>query len=116
MEGKATTIIIAITECVYIIIRRTTMFTEYTILQKMHGDVEDQLVLSVFKYNHFCYAWYSFISLLDIDYPEGFRCEICGNSPSTVIMDGTSLSFRRALDLWKSFIGPVPKHDLKQGR
>lgn len=95
---------------------RTTMFTEYTIFQKMHSDVEEQLVLDAFKYHHFRQAWYSFIRLLDIDYSEGFCCNLCGNHPSTIIMDGTSLSFRRALDSWQSFIGTVSSGKGRSGR
>ena len=93
------------------------MYTEYTILQKMHSDVEEQLMLNSFKYHHFRCAWYSFISLLDINYLDGFCCDHCGIHPSTVIMDGTALSFRRALDSW-SPLGPLPStHErLKQGR
>ena len=94
------------------------MYTEYTVLQKMHSDTEEQMVLNAFKYNHFRSAWYSFISLLDINYSEGFCCEKCGVNPRALIMDGTSLSFRRALDSWSLLVGPLPsKHDrLKQGR
>ena len=95
------------------------MYTEYTILQKMQSDsTEEQLILNAFKYNHFRMAWYSFVQLLDIDYSERFCCASCGVSPNTLIMDGTSLSFRRALDSWNSSLGPVPSKDegLRQGR
>lgn len=93
------------------------MYTEYTVLQKMHSDIEDQLIANSFKYFHFRCAWYSFINLLDINYMEGFYCEHCGTNPSTVIMDGTALSFRRALDSW-SPLGPLPltHRQLKEGR
>ncbi len=92
------------------------MYTEYNILQKLHSDVEDQLVLSSFKYHHFQHAWYSFMQLLDIDYSKGFCCNVCGNLPSTLIMDGTSLAFRRALDSWKSFIGTISYGKGRSGR
>ena len=92
------------------------MFTDYTILQKIHSDVEGELVLNSFKYHHFRQAWYSFLGLLDIDYSQGFLCNTCGISPSTVIMDGTSISFRRALDSWHSLIGTIPPGNVKSGR
>ena len=94
------------------------MYTEYTILQRMHSDTEEEMILNAFKYNHFRISWYSFISLLDINYSQGFYCAKCGINPHSLIMDGTSLSFRRALDSWSSSVGPMPsKHNkLKQGR
>ena len=49
-------------------------------------------------------AWYSFINLLDIDLLEGFFCELCGQVPDPVIMDGTSVSFRKALDSWRPLL------------
>lgn len=92
------------------------MFTEYTILQKIHSDIEEDLALNAFKYHHFRQAWYSFLGLLDIEYSQGFCCNACGVTPSTVIMDGTTISFRRALDSWHSFVGATPPANGKSGR
>ena len=41
---------------------------------------------------HFKDAWYSYLSLLDISYFEGFSCLECGSQPDVIICDGTSLS------------------------
>lgn len=92
------------------------MYTEYTILQQMHSDIEEQLVLDNFKYHHFKLAWYSFADLLDITYSAGFCCNNCGHNPNTLIMDGTSVSFRRVLDSWGSLISPIPSGNGKPGR
>ena len=88
------------------------MYTEYTVLQRLHFDVEDQLVLSAFKYHHFRKAWYTFMNLIDIDYDKGFSCNICGTSPELVVMDATSVSFRAALDSWKSFVGSMQQSEI----
>ena len=79
------------------------MYTEYNVLKKCHGDVDD-VPLASFQYNHFRLSWYSFLSLLDIDYDKGFTCDACGEVPKLVIMDGTAVSFRRALDSWQPFL------------
>lgn len=95
---------------------RTTMYTEFTVLQRIHSDMEEGLVLNAFKYNHFRCAWYSFLSLLDISYSENFSCSICGNRPQTLIMDATSVSFRQALDSWRPLLGVLPGRREKHGR
>lgn len=84
------------------------MYTEYTIVQKLHSDMENNPLLDAFKYHHFRQAWYSYVNLLDVNYSRGFCCNVCGNNPTTVIMDGTAISFRRALDSWQSFISSIP--------
>ena len=93
------------------------MYTEYTVIQSMHNGMEAQLLHSAFKYDHFRRSWYSYISLLDIDYQEGFCCQSCGPNPSTLIMDATSLSFRKELDSWSSYVGSssVPSSEKKPG-
>ena len=94
------------------------MYTEYTILQRMHGYVDTKMLIEKFKYNHFRCGWYSFLHLLDIDYFDNYCCKLCGDKPDVVIMDATSVSFRRALDSWHSFVGTLPasRGNLKQGR
>ena len=82
------------------IFSRTTMFTEYTVLKKIQEDSGSHLFSSLFTYNHFRFSWYSYLSLLDIDYRNGFKCTVCGDQPETVIMDATSLAFRREADSW----------------
>ena len=44
-----------------------------------------------------CSAWNTFIRLLDLKFTENFQCQICGNSPDTIICDGTLLGFRKDL-------------------
>ena len=81
------------------------MHTEYTILNAIHCDATEQSLHGAgFQYHHFRMGWYSFLTLLDIDLSEGFCCEQCGSRPTTVIMDGTSVSFRKALDSWGSLL------------
>ena len=81
---------------------RTTMFTEYCILEKLHEDVGDVPLNTTFAYNHFRLSWYAYLNLLDIDFSNGFCCKVCGSTPDLIIMDATSLSFRRALDSWSN--------------
>lgn len=95
---------------------RTTIYTEFTILQRVHSDVEERLVLDSFKYHHFLHAWYSFMHLLDVDYSHGFFCNTCGVNSNILIMDATCISFRRALDSWRLFVGNTPTTVTKSGR
>eukprot|EP00794_Sanderia_malayensis_P003058 gene3058-3521_t len=64
-----------------------------------------------FTYNKFKNSWYCYLSLLDIDIDKGFQCEICKEQPSLLIMDATSLSFRKELSHWKSFLQDVQNAD-----
>ena len=48
-------------------------------------------------YHRFKYSWYSFLQLTDIQMQDGFTCPVCETSPTIIICDGTSLSFRRQL-------------------
>lgn len=64
------------------IFNRTTMHTEYTILNAIHCDATEQSLNGAgFQYHHFRMGWYSFLTLLDIDLSEGFCCEQCGSRP-----------------------------------
>ena len=36
-----------------------------------------------------------YCSLLDIDFNDGFFCEICGKIPKILVMDGTSLGIQK---------------------
>ena len=78
------------------------MYTEYRILEKTYADVGDIPLKTIFTYNHFRLSWYAYLSLLDIDVSLGFSCKVCGTTPDVIIMDATSLSFRRALDSWSA--------------
>lgn len=89
------------------------MFTEYTILCKTQEDLGNEEFSSTFSYNHFRMAWYAFAQLLDIDLSEGFMCTICGDHPGTVIMDATTLSFRKDFDPWKKFLCSSMKSETK---
>ena len=46
----------------------------------------------LFSYNMWRSTWYGFLGLLDIDYPSGFCCPICGYTLDTIVCDGTSLA------------------------
>ena len=92
------------------------MYTEYSVLQRLHSDVEEKLLVDAFKYHHFRQAWYSYIQLMSIDYSKGFCCVKCGRNPTTLIMDGTAISFRRALDSWHSFVSSILPAVSKSGR
>ena len=92
---------------------RSTMYTEFCVLKKCLEDAND-MSLHNFQYNHFRTSWYSFLNLLDINYSSGFFCEKCGEVPHTVIMDGTTLSFRRNLDTWQPFLTVAQTKHSKQ--
>eukprot|EP00794_Sanderia_malayensis_P008570 gene8570-9483_t len=62
---------------------------------------------SSFTYNKFKNAWYSYMELLDINIDTGFSCKICKEEPSVLIMDATSLSFRKEFMHWRSFLNKV---------
>ena len=84
--------------------------TEFCVLKKCLEDAND-MSLHNFQYNHFRMSWYSFLNLLDINYSSGFFCE---KVPHTVIMDGTTLSFRRNLDTWQPFLTVAQTKHSKQ--
>lgn len=93
---------------------RGTIFTEYSILKMLHQDAGSRLP-DLLTYNHFRMAWYNYLSRLNIDYTEGFRCNDCGNSPVIVIMDATTLSFRKELDS-RHFLPEMKAQPLLSGR
>lgn len=95
---------------------RTTMYTEYGILERIHKDVGDIPLDTVFSYNHFRLSWYAYLNLLDIDLSLGFSCKVCGTTPEVVIMDATSLSFRRALDSWSTVLNADNTKPKRKGR
>lgn len=53
-------------------------------------------------YQDFKEAWYAFLNLLDIDYQGCFECPGCGPDPDTVVMDATSVAFRKEMISWKN--------------
>ncbi|XP_069105019.1 uncharacterized protein [Argopecten irradians] len=84
----------------YFLSGRSTIFTEYSTLKLFY---EDQGILDFsnkFSYNNFKWSWYAFLELLEIDYETGFECPDCGEDPDTLIMDATSVSFRKELASW----------------
>ncbi len=68
-----------------------------------------------FTYNHYLQSWYAFLHLLDINFSDGFCCAHCGTTPSVVVMDATSLAFRKSLVLQNSHTpsAVVPLPNLK---
>ena len=73
------------------------MYTYYNIMCAFHEDTGDDSFKNIFPYHLLRVSWYHYLSLLDIDYPEGFTCHKCSVSPRIVICDATSLAFRRQL-------------------
>ena len=78
---------------------RCTLITYYSVWQEIMADADVLDFKRLLSYHHWCFAWYSFLDLLDINYEEGFCCAICGkdNSLDTVICDTTAISFRQEL-------------------
>ncbi|KAL3868521.1 hypothetical protein ACJMK2_041322 [Sinanodonta woodiana] len=87
----------------YFLTGKTTIFTEYTVLCKMHTDAGHDIPGKL-SYSDFKSAWYSFLDLLEIDYTSSFVCSHCGPDPDTVVMDATSLSFRKELVSWQNIL------------
>lgn len=83
------------------------MYTEYCVLSKAHEDAGNK-DFKLFTYNHFRSSWYSFLNLLNIDMEKGFMCEQCGANPDLVLMDATSLAFRRNLESWQLLLHSTP--------
>ena len=97
-------------------VHRTSIHTEYTVLKTIH-EVAGNHLEDRFTYYHFRAAWYSYLNLLDIDYNSGFVCPICGQTPQLLVMDGTSIAFRKELDSWKSiFQTNIERKIIKIGR
>ncbi|XP_033739869.1 uncharacterized protein LOC117327131 [Pecten maximus] len=83
---------------------RRPLFTFYQALVSDHLDRGNNIE-DILTYNKLRCAWNAFIKLLDLDFQQGFCCHHCnddGNgAPSTVICDGTSLSFQRRMWKWE---------------
>lgn len=56
------------------------------------------------SYQDFKEALYAFLNLLDIDYQRSFECPSCGPDPDTVVMDATSVAFRKEMISWKNVL------------
>ena len=83
---------------------RTTIYTQYSVLVKAINDTGESGFSSRFTYNHYLSAWYSFLKLLDVDFTTGFSCPECQTQPEVMIMDATSLAFRKDFLVWKSSV------------
>ena len=82
---------------------RTTIYTEYSVLKKNFCDSGFSCIGDQMSYADFKDAWYAFLNLLAIDYETSFECPGCGPAPETVVMDATSVAFRKEMIEWKSF-------------
>ena len=80
---------------------RTTIYTQYCVLVKAHEEAGNQHMKKTFTYNHYRFSWYAFLDLLNMDLKQGFMCSHCECQPEIVIMDATSLSFRKEFIPWK---------------
>lgn len=85
----------------YFLTGKTTIFTEYSVLKKTFSDSGFPDFFEKMSYQDFKEAWYAFMDLLDIDFDHSFHCPDCGPDPDTVIMDATSVAFRKELLSWK---------------
>ena len=47
------------------------------------------------NYQQWRFSWYSFLSLLDVDYASGSICDIRGQYPAVLSCDATSLGCRK---------------------
>eukprot|EP00794_Sanderia_malayensis_P004345 gene4345-4924_t len=82
---------------------RMPMFTYYTVY--CTDMTEMGFNISQFSYNKFKDTWYAFLGLLDINFQNGFSCNICQDHPRMCIMDATSLSFRKEMVMaWNCFL------------
>ena len=94
---------------------RSTIYTQYSVLKELHLSLGNVNFPSTITYNHFRLAWYCYMKKLDINYEDGFCCPKCGNQPQAVVMDATSLAFRKELDSWELVL-KVPKSKERSGR
>jgi hypothetical protein len=79
------------------------MYRYYRVWCSRQAEIEDPMAIDFqqkMSYGHFRAAWYSFMSLLDIQYEEGFQCPHCGPAPSVVVGDATTLAYRQCYDSW----------------
>lgn len=81
----------------------STMVTSYEVLLRQHKDTGNHQTRSNFSYYHFRWSWYSFLSLLDVNYESAFGCDECKGE--VIVCDATTLSFRRELLSWKEYLG-----------
>lgn len=51
-------------------------------------------------------AWNAYARLLDIDYNEAYKCEVCQDSPRIIICDATFIGFRK--DLLENMLNTSP--------
>lgn len=91
---------------------RSTIFTEYQVLCQTLSDAGYVDIGEKMTNQDFKCAWYAFLDLLDINYENSFQCPHCGPDPDTVVMDATSVAFRKELISWKSLFTDE-KHDSK---
>lgn len=94
---------------------RSTIYTQYSVLKEMQLSLGNLSFPTTITYNHFRMAWYCYMKQLDVDYSNGFCCPKCGNKPQAVVMDATSLAFRKELDSWKLVL-QAPKSKERSGR
>ena len=92
------------------------MYTEYSVLKELQLCLGNLMFPTTFTYNYFRLAWYSYLKQLDIRYEESFVCPNCGTEPQTVVMDATSLAFRKQLDSWESILQAPLKTEERSGR
>ena len=83
------------TKCVFIF--RMTMDSYYKYLVWQHVGNSDKEFKKKFSYNDFRQSWLSFIELLDVDFVDGFSCNICLDYPQTVVLDAVMLGLQKSM-------------------
>ena len=66
-------------------------------MSAIHADSGQRSFKTSFPYHWLKAAWYHYLNILYVDYQSGFMCPKCGEQPTSVVCDATSLAFRRQL-------------------
>ena len=74
---------------------RFTMDSFFKILFWQH--IQDGDGTYNMNYRQFRSSWMSFLNLMDIDYKDGFMCQICGNNPGVVVMDAIVMGLQKSM-------------------
>ena len=59
----------------------------YKVLTKNQADAGNDVFPTLVNYGNWRLAWYAFLSLLDINFKDGFTCEHCGCEPRTIVCE-----------------------------
>ena len=74
----------------------------------MYHQAASNMPINMISYQQWRMAWYAFLDLLSIDYSSGFLCSKCGQYPSVVSCDATTLGFKK---MYARSLSILPKED-----